>query len=219
MDDVRSSKPATRKVEKRPGDWYCYECGDLNYASREMCFKGCHVMRPAALGRAMGARRGGWESSPFGAFGLDRERERSRGRGSSFYGVGSSYGSGFGTSFGNMGGDMRPGDWTCPLCMGHNFSSRTECFKCKAAKPGGINKRPGDWWCGKCQAHNFAYRDDCFKCNADKSEGTSEPPVGMNTSRNSARRDGDWDCPKCKAHCFASRTACFKCDEPKPADD
>jgi len=30
----------------------------------------------------------------------------------------------------------RPGDWTCPECQANVFASRTECFKCRAPKPG-----------------------------------------------------------------------------------
>jgi hypothetical protein len=29
----------------------------------------------------------------------------------------------------------REGDWDCASCSGHNYASRTECFKCKTAKP------------------------------------------------------------------------------------
>jgi len=113
--------------------------------------------------------------------------------------------------------NRRPGDWDCPACFAHNFASRSECFKCKYLKPGGVTRRPGDWWCGKCNGHNYAYRVDCFKCGADKAEGNNEPNNHVdNTS--SGRWAGDWDCPNCSAHCFASRMECFKCGEPKPID-
>jgi len=115
-----------------------------------------------------------------------------------------------------MNPNRRPGDWNCQACMAHNFASRSECFKCRHMKPGGISRRPGDWWCGKCNGHNYAYRVDCFKCATDKSEGTSEPnPVVPNADMCWA---GDWDCPSCNALCFSSRMVCFKCDEPKPVD-
>jgi len=113
--------------------------------------------------------------------------------------------------------NRRPGDWDCPACMAHNFSSRSECFKCGIMKPGGVSRRPGDWWCGKCNGHNYAYRVDCFKCGADKAEGHSEPNASGNNGYG-GRRAGDWDCPNCNAHCFASRMECFKCGEPKPVD-
>jgi hypothetical protein len=30
--------------------------------------------------------------------------------------------------------EMKPGDWMCPSCGGHNFSSRSLCFKCSAVR-------------------------------------------------------------------------------------
>ncbi len=38
---------------------------------------------------------------------------------------------------GASGGNRREGDWDCPSCRNHNYASRTECYKCKAAKPPG----------------------------------------------------------------------------------
>jgi RNA recognition motif-containing protein len=31
----------------------------------------------------------------------------------------------------------RPGDWTCPSCNANVFASKSACFKCFTAKPGG----------------------------------------------------------------------------------
>jgi len=113
--------------------------------------------------------------------------------------------------------NRRPGDWDCPACFAHNFASRSECFKCKYMKPGGITRRPGDWWCGKCNGHNYAYRVDCFKCGADKADGLNEPNTNVGPAER-GRWAGDWDCPNCNANCFGSRMECFKCGEPKPVD-
>lgn len=32
--------------------------------------------------------------------------------------------------------DMRPGDWSCPKCQFHNFSSRGMCYKCNSPRGG-----------------------------------------------------------------------------------
>ncbi len=81
--------------------------------------------------------------------------------------------------------NFREGDWNCNSCQGHNFASKTACFKCgvprgglpqgqlmqpmgAAAKP---NFRHGDWSCPSCQAHNFASKAACFKCRAAKPGG------------------------------------------------
>eukprot|EP00660_Eupelagonema_oceanica_P012845 gene12845-13622_t len=36
---------------------------------------------------------------------------------------------------------MRPGDYTCPACGSHNFSRRTDCFRCHAPRPAGGRSR------------------------------------------------------------------------------
>ena len=35
----------------------------------------------------------------------------------------------------SMGGDVRPGDWTCPGCKANVFASKHSCFKCGTPKP------------------------------------------------------------------------------------
>ena len=39
-------------------------------------------------------------------------------------------------------GDVRPGDWTCPSCNGHNFASRVECRRCGDHKPASSDAPP-----------------------------------------------------------------------------
>jgi len=34
------------------------------------------------------------------------------------------------TSKGGKGGEVRPGDWTCPQCGANVFASKSSCFKC-----------------------------------------------------------------------------------------
>ncbi|GKV18091.1 hypothetical protein SLEP1_g28514 [Rubroshorea leprosula] len=107
-----------------------------------------------------------------------------------------SFGGRSGSSFGfSTGPDVRPGDWYCTMgnCGAHNFASRSNCFKCGAAKDesssGGDMPRmrgfgfgsssgstsrsvwkSGDWFCTRpgCNEHNFASRTECFKCNAPR---------------------------------------------------
>lgn len=38
------------------------------------------------------------------------------------------------------GDEFRDGDWYCPSCGAHNYSRRTDCFKCGAKKPTGRSK-------------------------------------------------------------------------------
>merc|ERR1740129_757000 len=75
-----------------------------------------------------------------------------------------------------MGGNMRPGDWMCPSCGNHNFSSRENCNRCGNPKqmpksmPQNLppNFRDGDWMCPECNNHNFASKTACNKCGAPK---------------------------------------------------
>ena len=39
--------------------------------------------------------------------------------------------------FGGGGGEVRPGDWTCPSCQANVFASKDACFKCGEPKPRG----------------------------------------------------------------------------------
>jgi hypothetical protein len=41
------------------------------------------------------------------------------------------YGNFGGGAGGYGGGDVRPGDWTCPTCSANVFASKSECFKCR----------------------------------------------------------------------------------------
>ncbi|CAO1355979.1 unnamed protein product [Diamesa hyperborea] len=119
--------------------------------------------------------------------------------------------------------EPRAGDWACPECSANNFSNKTECFKCQAAKPEGLNSsddrpvraprepRAGDWVCPDCSANNFSNKTECFKCQAEKPEGLGG---GERTPRE--KRPGEWECPECKISNFASRTECFKCSTEKP---
>lgn len=224
---------SNRKNDVRPGDWYCYQCGQLNYASRDKCFKGCPVMRPVQHGQGMYNQQNSiFGVGPPGVPQYDpgtgvsylrevRERERDRGAW-----AGNQWGQqpmappgwGYqqvlpGAQAMNLPNGRRVGDWDCPKCNAHNYANRTECFKCNVKKPLSAGaKRPGDWYCPDCSAHNYTSREKCFRCKKPKPEGSEV------TSWGGSRRPGDWDCPECKAHNYASREACFKCEVPKGPD-
>ncbi|KAK3869105.1 hypothetical protein Pcinc_025562 [Petrolisthes cinctipes] len=95
---------------------------------------------------------------------------------SSPFGGGGRMGGGGGGGGGGMR-DMRPGDWCCPKCQFHNFSSRAMCYKCNSSRGGGGDdrfssprgmSRPGEWDCPRCQFSNFSHRDYCFKCRTPR---------------------------------------------------
>merc|ERR1712176_236335 len=46
--------------DRRPGDWDCPQCGLLNFARKEVCFK-CGASKEGGSGRDRGRDRGGYE--------------------------------------------------------------------------------------------------------------------------------------------------------------
>ena len=84
----------------------------------------------------------------------------------------------------------RSGDWDCPSCKAHVFSSKAVCFRCLLPRPP----------------------------NADSPTPSSGSGGGHGGGRQPARRTGDWDCPNpsCRALVFASRQSCFRCGSPPP---
>ena len=84
----------------------------------------------------------------------------------------------------------RSGDWDCPSCKAHVFSSKAVCFRCLFPRPP----------------------------NADSPTPSSGSGGGHGGGRQPARRTGDWDCPNqsCRALVFASRQSCFRCGSPPP---
>ena len=84
----------------------------------------------------------------------------------------------------------RSGDWDCPSCKAHVFSSKAVCFRCQRPRP--------------------PY--------ADSPTPSSGSGGGHGGGRQPARRIGDWDCPNpsCRALVFASRQSCFRCGSPPP---
>ena len=73
--------------------------------------------------------------------------------------------------------NRKPGDWDCDACgFEGNFASRSECFSCGAARPGGgerFQSRPGDWDCSDCGFSNFASRYECKRCGSEKPGGSA----------------------------------------------
>jgi len=63
--------------------------------------------------------------------GSDRTSDRASDGGADHHGSDHCSGSGRGDS---VGGDTRPGDWTCPRCGMNVFASKTCCFKCGTPK-------------------------------------------------------------------------------------
>jgi len=122
------------------------------------------------------------------------------------------------------GGQMRPGDWSCPSCGNHNYASKTACNRChmpngamggmgmmggmggmQGMMGGASAQRQGDWKCFACSNINYASREQCNKCQVSKSTFIAKTGV----------RPGDWLCTACENHNYADKVVCKKCAAPK----
>ncbi|KAH7830653.1 uncharacterized protein MONOS_18540 [Monocercomonoides exilis] len=118
-------------------DWTCPVCKYLNYATRTVC-KQCQTLRRENFDTFATPQFGGFMRGVRGGF-------RGRLRGDFRGGVNSGYVRGGFTTRGGRGGfssgtatffnEMREGDWICPICKGHNYNKRSDCFRCHTAKP------------------------------------------------------------------------------------
>mmetsp|Transcript_8259 Transcript_8259/g.20297 ORF Transcript_8259/g.20297 Transcript_8259/m.20297 type:complete len:362 (+) Transcript_8259:104-1189(+) len=186
----------------KPGDWFCPKCEAHNYKNRDECFK-CREPKPeekspepagSKSGTYGGSRFGGQTSSTYQSGSSEQASSPKTGGYDDYGGDKSGYSDSYSNFNKNKSSGFKPGDWSCAECNAHNFSSRSSCFKCQAAKPsdgkdgdgsdpyasfhkssskggGSFGFKQGDWYCTKCDAHNFARNDKCFKCSADKPEG------------------------------------------------
>jgi len=113
------------------------------------------------------------------------------------------------SGFGGRGGgtrDLRPGDWICPECKYHNFSSRDICNKCPCPREGGGGgggrSRRDDWGGGGSR------RDDWGGGGSRRDDWGGGGGGGRS-------RPGDWECSDCRFLNFASRSQCMKCNNKK----
>jgi len=232
--NIPKSAPSNFKV----GDWMCNSCSQHNFTRNVACFK-CKMPKnsgPGGMGMGMGVR-------PGMDMGMGGPRGHGHGGGGGLLprppsgmgmgmGMDMDMGMGMGMGMGGMGGpNVRPGDWTCQSCGGHNFASKTKCFTCQSPKSqriGGMgmnlppNFKHGDWMC-KCGQHNFSSKMECHRCKTPKEEGNVSGDASHGGDGGSSGsgvmlppnfRDGDWMC-KCGQHNFSSKEECHKCKIPK----
>jgi len=95
--------------QRREGDWDCPDCGAVNFASRETCFK-CEQIAGGGGGGSGQAREGDWVCPDCGTL------------------VFASKDSCFKCN-------KNAGDWNCPSCGVLVFASKTACFQCDTPRP------------------------------------------------------------------------------------
>jgi len=227
MDFKSEGIKGTSNPQRRPGDWVCSECGQLNFKSRNKCFRGCAVFRPVESSTSGG---GGWGQFDQGW------RERDRGFDGNKTDV-------WGRPVKAMQ-ERRPGDWICPECNFLNYTSRQQCHRCELKKPqnaenkghafnsrGGMYPGPSGpsqnsggsmYFCPNCplpccnRSSTGAGMGNSFMNPYRQNSWNPYPNGGFQPLSGGDRRPGDWDCPSCRGHNYADKKACFKCGIPKP---
>lgn len=180
----------------KPGDWYCSNCNDLNFASRSVCRK-CQTPHP----EHSNARPGDWlcrncSELNFASRMVCRKCSSPHPRPTAHHQF---FGHGMGplgvmSPMAGMGHHGFPGFFGLP----HHHHGHQHFG-------GGMHARPGDWYCLKCNELNFASRSVCRSCQTALQP--HQQRVGV--------KSGDWLCPVCADLNFASRTECRKCGNPR----
>lgn len=160
---------------KKPGDWTCSECGDLQFARNATCRR-CGAERPADL--PSNTKPGDWycpecndhqfaknsvcrkcgapNPDPDGSNNAMIEAKEARE---------------------SKASQEKPGDWYCPNCGDLQFARNTVCRQCKTPNPDpdaaqafqgparpAPQKKPGDWHCSSCGDLQFARNMECRRC-------------------------------------------------------
>jgi rubredoxin len=159
------------------------------FASKLSCFR-CHTPKPGTEGQQQPAMYGRGGGAPMG-----------RGGG----GPGGP---------GGMAGDVRPGDWACPGCGANVFATKSNCFRCKAPRPGGGGY--GGGYGAPAPGYGGGYGEPAP--GGYGGGGFGGQSAGGRGGGGGNVRPGDWTCPGCQANVYATKPNCFRCQAPKPAD-
>jgi len=225
-------------MSRKPGDWDCPQCGDLQFAKNANCRK-CGAPNPdptksqkemaagikAGFGGAV-PKEGDWFCPACGDLQFQKNAMCRKCGAPNPTGGGMMGGGMMGAPMMAFGGGssspMMQGDWTCPQCGDHQFARNTSCRQCGASKPGGPKPKtkPGDWFCPQCNDLNFAKNTECRKCgtpNPDPESSLALLEAGIAAGfGGNEEKPGDWYCPGCGDLQFARNKACRKCQTPNP---
>ena len=119
--------------------------------------------------------------------------------------------------------NLRPGDWMCEACGGHNFASRNSCFTCNRGNPALVGGAGGAAAAPVGSGANsvpLGQPADPMMAAASMASTQAFSQIGVGAfnqgAASSAMKMGDWMCQSCGGHNFANKVACFTCKNPKP---
>lgn len=138
----------------RQGDWSCPECSELNFASRNECFK-CKCYKSKAFkNQPQEKKKGDWNCNCGELNFASRVACRKCGKNKQPETTQNNHQASQQPHGTNQVNSIKPGDWTCPACNKFNFGTRTVCFGCGKQKEE-INIQVEDETCIVCMERNI----------------------------------------------------------------
>lgn len=120
------TKAALPKNRPMTGDWYCPNCGDMQFMKNEQC-RQCGTARPEGEGPAQAMMQGDWLCPNCNDLVFARNSSCRRCQTPKPEGEGGVVGKGKG----RPGKDnQKPGDWVCPNCKDLVFAKNFQCRMC-----------------------------------------------------------------------------------------
>jgi predicted RNA-binding Zn-ribbon protein involved in translation (DUF1610 family) len=124
---------------EKPGDWYCPNCGDLQFARNQQCRK-CGTANPDPEGSAalsqtrpnnVNEKPGDWYCPSCGDLQFAKNQQcRKCGTKNPDPEQSMALAQANGAKGSSKGGQMKPGDWHCSGCGDLQFAKNTQCRKC-----------------------------------------------------------------------------------------
>lgn len=186
--DQQAATPESSASWAKPGDWYCPQCNDLQFARNMVCRK-CNTPNFAhAMAKTLAVtanmKPGDWLCPSCCDLQFARNthcRKCATTRPDQ------------GTAEGGMPAPVRPGgpiprfgDWVCPTCGDHQFRRNLQCNRCRTPNP-----------------------------NPSSAGGKGGAPHGGG-AESSSPLGSHWKCPSCSDVVFARLTTCSRCGTSNP---